>query len=171
LLGLIVGRQLQEPIVTDAAGNIILIDALENPVQLRNPTLGLRKRFLFLPESSLGLLEPLFLHLEGGGIVEQEACHGIDAVKDDSTVKLYTGNILGKKALTVNDLYDCFEPFEREKYGKVCDLPHYCSYANDRLLPIKINIEPMGNRYGAAKEADGLSVMRGCLLSDKRVRL
>lgn len=38
----------------------------------------------------------------------------VEKIYDDNTVKLYTGNILGKKALTVNELYDSFKPFERE---------------------------------------------------------
>ena len=43
---------------------------------------------------------------------------------DDNTVKLYKGNVLGKKALAVNGLYDCFKPFEKEfRYQRRRKLP------------------------------------------------
>lgn len=38
----------------------------------------------------------------------------VEKIYDDITVKLYKQNVLGKKALTVNELYDSFKPFERE---------------------------------------------------------
>lgn len=38
----------------------------------------------------------------------------VEKIYDDNTVKLYRGNVLGKKALTVNELYDFFKPFEKE---------------------------------------------------------
>lgn len=38
----------------------------------------------------------------------------VEKIYDDNTVKLYRGNVLGQKALTVNELYDCFKPFEKE---------------------------------------------------------
>lgn len=39
---------------------------------------------------------------------------GVEKIYDDNTVKLYRENVLGKKALTVSELYDSFKPFERE---------------------------------------------------------
>lgn len=38
----------------------------------------------------------------------------VEKIYDDNTVKLYKGNVLGKKALTINELFDSFKPFERE---------------------------------------------------------
>ena len=38
----------------------------------------------------------------------------VEKIYDDNTAKLYKQNVLGKKALTVNELYDSFKPFERE---------------------------------------------------------
>lgn len=38
----------------------------------------------------------------------------VEKIYDDNTVKLYKGNVLGKKALTVNELFYSFKPFEKE---------------------------------------------------------
>lgn len=38
----------------------------------------------------------------------------VEKIYDNHTAKLCRGNVLGKKALTVNELYDSFKPFERE---------------------------------------------------------
>ncbi|NCC67810.1 MAG: hypothetical protein EOM14_06390 [Clostridia bacterium] len=38
----------------------------------------------------------------------------VEKIYEDNTVKLYKENVLGKKALAINELYDCFKPFKKE---------------------------------------------------------